>query len=75
MDLLDVVGEAVPMPMRTRIYLTERAPDSADADFLGYHPDWAQSKDIAAVVRAWWRQERPDLPTPSNVHIREPVAP
>ena len=73
------IGEAVPMPMRTRIYLPERTPDSADADFLGYHPDWAGKKDIGAVVHAWWRQERPASstisPAPSPTGIPEPVAP
>ncbi|NIA07213.1 MAG: DUF87 domain-containing protein [Actinobacteria bacterium] len=70
-----VIGEAVPMPMRTRIYLPERTPDSANADFLGYHPHWAGTKDIASVVHAWWRQERPTLPTPSPTDVPEPVAP
>ena len=73
-----VIGEAVPMPMRTCIYLPERTPDSADADFLGYNPDWAGTKDIGAVVHAWWRQERPallpesDFPRPAS--LAEPAA-
>ena len=63
-----VVSEAVPMPMRThaRIYLPQRTPDSADAAFLGYHPDWAGKKDIGSVVHAWWRQGRPISPTASQ---------
>ena len=69
-----VIGEAVPMPMRTRIYLTERPPDSADADFLESNPDWVCTKDIAAVVDAWWRQQRPDHHSPSIAPPTEPVA-
>ncbi len=53
------VGEAVPMPMRTQIYLTKHAPDSGDADFFGKDASEAQTKDIGSIVEAWWRQERP----------------
>ena len=72
------IGEAVPMPMRTRVYLPDRTPDSADGDFLGYNPNWAGTKDIGSVVHAWWRQERPASspasPTREPGHIPEPVA-
>lgn len=53
------VGEAVPMPMRTQVYLTERPPDSGDADFFGRSPEHLEGKDIASIVRSWWRQQRP----------------
>ena len=63
------VGEAVPMPMRTQIYLTKHPPDSGDADFFGEEASKAQTKDISSIVEAWWRQERPgQLPEgPSSV--------
>jgi len=67
------IGEAVPMPMRTRIYLPDRTPDSADADFLAYNPDWVGAKDINAVVQAWWRQERPSyVPTTAEANTPTP---
>lgn len=53
------VGEAVPMPMRTQITLTERPPDSGDAEFFGRSHDDLEAKDIASIVRSWWRQQRP----------------
>jgi DNA helicase HerA-like ATPase len=53
------VGEAVPMPMRTQIYLTKQAPDSGDADFFAEKAAEGKSKDISTIVEAWWRQERP----------------
>ena len=68
------IGEAVPMPMRTQVYLTERPPDSADADFLAYHADWAGPKDIGAVVDAWWRQDRPERPSRRSSQSPEIVA-
>lgn len=54
------VGEAVPMPMRTQVYLTDHPPDSEDAHFFAERPLQAKEKDIAAIVEAWWRQERPE---------------
>lgn len=68
------IGEAVPMPMRTQVYLTERPPDSSDADFLAYRPDWAGPRDIAAVVDAWWRQEHPGRLSPDSARSPEVVA-
>ncbi|GAG40951.1 unnamed protein product, partial [marine sediment metagenome] len=53
------VGEAVPMPMRTQIYLTKQAPDSGDANFFAEKAAEGESKDISTIVEAWWRQERP----------------
>ncbi len=54
------VGEAVPMPMRTQVYLTKHPPDSGDADFFGEEASKPKIKDISSIVEAWWRQERPE---------------
>ena len=72
------VGEAVPMPMRTQVYLSNHQPDSGDADFFGKELA-EQGKDIGNIVDAWWRQERPTRGTTEPAcedpaHQTEPLA-
>ncbi len=47
------------MPMRTQVTLTERPPDSGDAEFFSRTHENLESKDIASIARSWWRQQRP----------------
>ena len=54
-----VLGEAVPLPLRLRLYPPKPQPHSEDVDFYASWRLGPEDIDVNAIVRHWRRQERP----------------
>ena len=56
-----VIGDSVPMPLRTLIALPERTPSSGNVDFLkAWSTRQQSSHQLDQTIKRWFKQQRPN---------------
>ncbi len=55
-----VIGDSVPMPLRTMVSLPERTPNSGNIDFLRAWSQGQTEEQIESTIGRWFRQQRPN---------------
>ena len=70
-----VLGDAVIMPLRTRIDLPRQLPRSGDADFFKHWSADRPDNKTDDVIQIWWRQDRKLLNAEQNAAATSPDQP
>ncbi|NLX05605.1 MAG: ATP-binding protein [Phycisphaerae bacterium] len=55
-----VIGDSVPLPMRTLVTLPERTPASADVDFVEVWSNGDSGEEMYHAMSRWFKQTRPE---------------
>jgi hypothetical protein len=53
-----MLGEAVVMPVRTRVELPPKIPKSSDVDVFAHWAEGLADMNVENIIRRWWKQDR-----------------